>query len=230
MGRGFWGHHCRTSSPLSTRYYGRKETSVACRVHRGSTTLEVRSTFEPSRVSPACVAQASEQVVPMIRRTTPQGLPTRQANGAPQTQRVGRRSAACLPPRARCLHESRPRSRPKPRLWRGTGPRGGNAEHPRACQSRLRCRAVLRGTAGRPSAGWPASGGAMWWQHGPWSASRSTPRSASRGQMRLRSCGSMRADAPGARALCSPGPSTHVRQMTSACRSKGCARSRRAPR
>jgi hypothetical protein len=94
MGMGFLGHHSRASSPLRTQYHGRKETSVARRAHRGSTTLEVRITFEPSRVSPACVAQAYEQVVPMIRRTTPQGLPTRQADGAPQTQRVGRRSVS----------------------------------------------------------------------------------------------------------------------------------------
>jgi hypothetical protein len=77
MGMGFWGHHSRASSPLSTQDHGRKETSVAHRAHRGSKTLEVRITFAPSRVSPACVAQAYEQVVPMIRRTTPQGLPTR---------------------------------------------------------------------------------------------------------------------------------------------------------
>ena len=67
---------------------------MARRAHKPSSTLEVRLTCEPSRVSPACVAQAYEQVVPMIRRTTPQGLPTRQADGAPQTQRGGRRQAS----------------------------------------------------------------------------------------------------------------------------------------
>ena len=38
-----------------------KEASVARRGHTGSTPLEVRLTFEPSWVSPACVAQAYER-------------------------------------------------------------------------------------------------------------------------------------------------------------------------
>ncbi len=88
------GHHCRAGSPWSTPYHGSKESSVARRAHSSHKTLEVRITFEPSRVSPACVAQAYEQVVPLTRRTTPQGLPTRQADCAPQTQRVGRRAAS----------------------------------------------------------------------------------------------------------------------------------------
>ena len=91
---GFWGHPSRACRPTHIPYYESKEIRVAHRGRHGSTTLEVRITFEPSRVSPACVAQAYEQVVPMIRRTTPQGLPTRQADGAPQTQRVGRRSVS----------------------------------------------------------------------------------------------------------------------------------------
>ena len=48
--------------------HGRKEASVARRGHTRSTTLEVRITFEPSRVSPACVVQAYERVVPITRR------------------------------------------------------------------------------------------------------------------------------------------------------------------
>jgi len=55
------------------------------------TTLEVRITFEPSRVSPACVVQAYERVVPIMRRTPSQGLPTPQTTGAQQPQRVGGR-------------------------------------------------------------------------------------------------------------------------------------------
>ena len=44
---------------------------MARRGRTRSTTLEVRITFEPSRVSPACVAQAYERVVPITRRTPP---------------------------------------------------------------------------------------------------------------------------------------------------------------
>ena len=91
MGMGFLGLHSSVGSLWRPQYHGRKETSVARRVHSSSKTLEVRITFEPSRVSSACVAQAYEQVVPRRRRTTLQGLSTQQAECAPQTQRVGRR-------------------------------------------------------------------------------------------------------------------------------------------
>ncbi len=49
---------------------------MARRVHTRTTTLEVRLSFEPSRVSPACIVQAYERVVPITRRTTPPGAPT----------------------------------------------------------------------------------------------------------------------------------------------------------
>ena len=50
--------------------------------------------FEPSRLSPACVAQAYEQVVPMLGRTTPQPAPTRLAGRERGMQPVGRRAAS----------------------------------------------------------------------------------------------------------------------------------------
>jgi hypothetical protein len=68
-----------------------KEASVARRGRTGSTSLEVRITFEPSRVSPACVAQAYERVVPITRRLAPQVRAPQPAESAPQTQQVGRR-------------------------------------------------------------------------------------------------------------------------------------------
>ena len=71
--------------------HGDKEASVARRGHTRRTTLAVRITFEPSRVSPACVVQAYERVVPITRRPTPQVRAPQQAEGAPQTQHVGRR-------------------------------------------------------------------------------------------------------------------------------------------
>ena len=74
--------------------HGHKEASVARRGHTRSTTLEVRITFEPSRVSPACVVQAYERVVPITRRPAPQARAPQQAEGAPQTQHVGRRQHA----------------------------------------------------------------------------------------------------------------------------------------
>jgi hypothetical protein len=56
--------------------------------------LEVSVLFEPSRVSPACVAQAYEQVVPSTRRTTSQSAALGQGARGRQMQRVGRRSAS----------------------------------------------------------------------------------------------------------------------------------------
>ena len=79
---------------MRTRRHGSKETSVARRAHRPSNILEVRITFEPSRVSSACVVQAYERVVPITRRMTPHARSARQVESAPLTQRVGRRQDA----------------------------------------------------------------------------------------------------------------------------------------
>ena len=71
-----------------------KEASVARRGRTGSPPLEVRITFEPSWVSPACVAQAYERVVPITRRLAPQARAPQPAESAPQTQQGGRRQHA----------------------------------------------------------------------------------------------------------------------------------------
>ena len=43
---------------------------MARRDPRTTKTLEISVLFEPSRLSPACVAQAYEEVVPLTQRTT----------------------------------------------------------------------------------------------------------------------------------------------------------------
>jgi hypothetical protein len=91
MGTGFSEHRCTPCCPLTNPRHGSKEGIVARRVRTRTTPLEVRLTFEPSRVSPACIVQAYERVVPITRRTTPQALPSRLDEDALQTQRVGRR-------------------------------------------------------------------------------------------------------------------------------------------
>jgi hypothetical protein len=93
MVRGFWGLHSREWL-LATARHGSKEASVARRVRTHSTTLEVRITFEPSRVSPACVAQAYERVVPITRRPASRSGAPHQAERAPQMQHVGGRQQA----------------------------------------------------------------------------------------------------------------------------------------
>ena len=94
MVMGFWGHHSRACHPVKAPRHGHKEASVARRGHIRSITLAVRITFEPSRVSPACVVQAYERVVPITRRPTPQARSPQQAEGAQQTQHGGRRQQA----------------------------------------------------------------------------------------------------------------------------------------
>ena len=94
MGMDFWEHLSSECPLMHTPRHGHKEASVARRGHSRRTTLVVRITFEPSRVSPACVVQAYERVVPITRRPTPQARAPQQAEGAPQTQHVGRRQHA----------------------------------------------------------------------------------------------------------------------------------------
>lgn len=94
MVMGFWGPHSRECPLTKAPRRGHKEVSVARRGHGRSLTLAVRRTFEPSRVSPACVAQAYERVVPITRRPAPQARAPQQAEGVPQTQPIGRRQQA----------------------------------------------------------------------------------------------------------------------------------------
>jgi hypothetical protein len=91
MGPGFSGPHSRCGKPWRTRHHGSKESSVARRQHQASRTLEVRLTFEPSRVSAACVVQAYERVVPITRRPAPRARSAQQTEDAPRTQHVGGR-------------------------------------------------------------------------------------------------------------------------------------------
>ena len=94
MGTGFSGPHCRQAPSVHVPHPGSKEASVARRVRTRSTTLEVRITFEPSRVGPACVAQAYERVVPITRRPALRAGSPHQAESAPQMQHVGGRQQA----------------------------------------------------------------------------------------------------------------------------------------
>ena len=91
MGTGFWEPHCRRVSSQSSPLHSREEAVVARRVRPRLPTREMRITFEPSRVSSACMVQAYEHVVPLRRRPTGAGADLQAEEGAPQTPRVGRR-------------------------------------------------------------------------------------------------------------------------------------------
>ena len=94
MVMGFGVPHSRECHLAKAPRHGYKEARVARRGRTGSTTLEVRITFEPSWGSPACVAQAYERVVPITRRPTPQARAPQQVEGVQPTQPVGRRQQA----------------------------------------------------------------------------------------------------------------------------------------
>jgi hypothetical protein len=94
MVMGFWGLHSREWLLATAPRHGSKEASVARRVRTRNTTLEVRITFAPSRVGPACVAQAYERVVPITRRPAPRVGSPHQAESAPPMQHVGGRQQA----------------------------------------------------------------------------------------------------------------------------------------
>jgi hypothetical protein len=88
----FWARRSRRGCPVSSPLEGSKETVVARREPPPSTTLEVRVTFEPSRLSPACVAQAYEQVVPLTQRIASRASHRELAGGENTLQPVGRRA------------------------------------------------------------------------------------------------------------------------------------------
>ena len=62
---------------------------MARRESNTSKALEVSVMFEPSHVAPACVAQAYERVVPIMRRATPAPQHNRCAGRERLQQRVG---------------------------------------------------------------------------------------------------------------------------------------------
>ncbi len=74
MVTGFWARRSRPKRSVPARRHRSKETVVARRERPNPLTREIHVMFEPHRLSPAWVAQAYEQVVPIARRATPRGL------------------------------------------------------------------------------------------------------------------------------------------------------------
>jgi hypothetical protein len=70
MARGFSAPRSNLVRVVPTRRPWAKETMVARRERQQTQPREIRVTFEPSRLSQASVAQAYEQVVPIVRRLT----------------------------------------------------------------------------------------------------------------------------------------------------------------
>ena len=91
MGMDFWEPRSRRAASRSSPQHSREEAVVARRARSRLPLREIRITFEPRRVSSACMVQAYEQVVPLRRRSTGAGADLRAEEEAPQTPRVGRR-------------------------------------------------------------------------------------------------------------------------------------------
>jgi hypothetical protein len=69
---------------------GIEEAVVESEKPKKSRALEVRVVFEPSRIAPACVAQAYERVVPTVRR----GISLGEARRETGREETGRRPGA----------------------------------------------------------------------------------------------------------------------------------------
>jgi hypothetical protein len=70
MGLGFWAYHSIWWSLATFHKSGSEEAVMARRDPNTTKALEISVLFEPSRLSPACVAQAYEEVVPLTQRIT----------------------------------------------------------------------------------------------------------------------------------------------------------------
>jgi hypothetical protein len=67
---------------------------MARRAPNTTQALEVSVLFEPSRLSPACVAQAYEEVVPLSQRTTSRASHRARARREKTMPPVGRRAVS----------------------------------------------------------------------------------------------------------------------------------------
>jgi hypothetical protein len=69
MARGFSVRRSNSVCAVMLRGHRDKEMIVSCRERHPPQPREMRVTFDPSRLSLAWIAQAYEQVVPIVRRT-----------------------------------------------------------------------------------------------------------------------------------------------------------------
>jgi hypothetical protein len=87
MARAFSAPRSNLVRVVPTRRPWDKETMVVYRERQQTQPREIRVTFEPSRLSDASVAQAYEQVVPIVRRLTA-GPSSRDGAASPEASRT----------------------------------------------------------------------------------------------------------------------------------------------
>jgi hypothetical protein len=94
MGLGFWAHHATWWSLATFHESGSEEAVMVRRDPHTTKALEISVLFEPSRLSPACVAQAYEAVVPLTQRMTSRASHRELAGREHTRQPRGRRAAS----------------------------------------------------------------------------------------------------------------------------------------
>ena len=177
---------------------------MARRVRTRSTTLEVRITFEPSRVGPAWVAQADARVVPITRRPALRAGSPHQAESAPPMQHGGGRQHACTQHTWRSTRACRRSNKRRPRPLRVRWPPCGSGWPPMGWPYPRRCHFLPKGRAGSPWGARRWSVCARWLHRAVWTGSLCTRRIAWPAHMPLKCCWSMRSDALASRAGSSP--------------------------
>ena len=88
MAKDFSALHSSLARAVPLHSLWDKETIVVRRERHHSQRREIQSTFEPSRLSLAWLAQAYEQVMPLVRRTTSRSL----RQHGEDAEELGRRS------------------------------------------------------------------------------------------------------------------------------------------
>src|SRR4029450_5780021 len=94
MGLGFWAHRSPWWSLATSPESGSEEAVMARREPHTTKALEISVLVEPSRLSPACVAQAYEAVVPLPQRITAWASHRELAGRAHTVQAGGRRATS----------------------------------------------------------------------------------------------------------------------------------------
>jgi hypothetical protein len=172
---------------------------MARRAPNTTTTLEVSIMCEPSRLSPACVAQAYAEVGPLTPRIIARAAHLALARREKTLPSVGRRAVACPPCRPLCTPGSRRPNRPKPTPWRGRSWPCASVSPPTVSRCPRPCSASTQAIVGPPACGPRWSGCAMSRPLARWTGALSTRRIAWHATRPTKSCGSRRASMPESR-------------------------------
>jgi len=199
-GMGFWVPHSTWGPPGKIPHPRNKETVVARRANTSRQTLEVSLPFEPGHISPACVAQAYEWVMPIRRRPALSKTlaPTQAEQPTPQ-QPVRRRDSACVRPRRRSTPASRLNAKPRPRPLAANSRRGASVSRSTGPCDPRRCSFWMTALVGPPWCGQPWSACVISWRRALSTGCLSIRRIGEPASTPTKSCWSMNSTGPGSR-------------------------------